>query len=92
MDGRLILGKKEIPASHIYDYADSNGFPPMLKMRILGNGLALNSQRYFDFFPTGRTGKKLKGFAYPEGKVGRLWLSFPRFLPMVFTISSFSEA
>ena len=53
MDGKLILGKKEIPASHVYDYADSNGFPPMFKMRILGNSLALNSQRYFDLFPYG---------------------------------------
>jgi len=55
MDGKLILlGKEEIPASHVYDYADSNGFLPLLKMHTLGHSLALNSQRYFDLSTYGR--------------------------------------
>jgi hypothetical protein len=53
MDGKLILGKKEIPASHVYDYDDSNGFLLLLKVHTPGNSLALNSQRYFDLFPYG---------------------------------------
>jgi len=54
MDGKLILGKKEIPASHVYDYADGNGFLLLLKMHTLGHSLALNSQRYFDLSTYGR--------------------------------------
>ncbi len=61
MDGKLILlGKEEIPASHVYDYADSNGFLPLLKMHTLGHSLALNSQRYFDLSTYGEVLAKVE--------------------------------
>ena len=85
MDGKLILAETEIPASYVYYHTNSNGFLPLLKIHALGHSFDLSNYAAL-------LARKLKGFAYSEGKVGRLWLSFPRFLPMVFTISSFSEA
>jgi predicted alternative tryptophan synthase beta-subunit len=78
MDGKLILGKKEIPASHVYDCADSNGFLPLLKMHTLGHSLALNSQRYFDLSPYGEVpARKLKGLAYSEEEVEEAMVELP---------------
>jgi hypothetical protein len=85
MHGKVTLGKKEIPASHVYDYADSNGFLPLPKIHTLGYSFDLSNY-------TTLLAGKLKGFAYSEGEVGRLWLSFPGLLPVVFTIGSFCEA
>ena len=70
MDCKLISGTKEIPASHVDYYADSNGFLSLLKMHTLGRSLALNSQRHFDLSTYVEVlAGKLKSFAYLEGKV-----------------------
>lgn len=42
MEGKLIFGKKEIPASYIYEYADGNGFLPLLKIHTLGHSFDLS--------------------------------------------------
>jgi predicted alternative tryptophan synthase beta-subunit len=65
MDGELILREKEIPASYVYDHADSNGFLPLLKIHTLGYSFDLSN------YATLLAGK-LKVFAYSEEKLKRL--------------------
>ena len=43
MDVKLTLTAKEIAASYAYDYADREGFTPLLKMHTLGHGFALST-------------------------------------------------
>jgi len=74
MDGKLILTEKEIPASHVYDYADREGFSTLLKMHTLGLSFALS---IYDALLTG----KWEDFAYSEENVEEAMLDFPRFLP-----------
>jgi hypothetical protein len=85
MDGKLILAEKEIPASYACDYAKREGVTPLLKMHTLGHSFDLSA---YDALLS----RNLKDLAYSGEKVGWLWLSFPRFLPAVFTISNFCEA
>jgi hypothetical protein len=84
MDGKLILTEKEIPASYAYDYADREGFTHPLKMHTLGHSSDLSNYAAL-------LSRSLKDFTYWEGKVWRLSLSFPKFLPVVFTIGNFCE-
>ena len=70
MDGKLMLTEKKPPASYAYDYADREGFTPLLKMHTLGHSFALNAHGYFalstyDALLAG----KLKGFAICEGRL-----------------------
>ncbi len=84
MDGKLILTEKEIPASYAYDYADREGFTHLLKMHTPGHSFNLSNCAAL-------LSRSLKGFIYWGGKVWGLSLSFPKFLPVVFTIGNLCE-
>jgi hypothetical protein len=70
MDIKLMLTGKEIPVSYAYDYADREGFTPLLKMHSLEHSFALNAYGYFDLSTyDALLAGKLKDFAYSEEEV-----------------------